>query len=52
MTYLRWAGCRVVFSYNSTYEKLDDNITGTTIIKFVCHTVLNTLNIVVYDDEV
>ena len=30
MPYPLWAGCRVVFAYNSTYEKLDDNITGST----------------------
>ena len=35
MSYLRWAGCRVVFSYNSTYKKLDNNITVSTIIKLV-----------------
>jgi hypothetical protein len=35
MSYLRWAGCRVVFSYNSTYENLDYNTTGSTTIKLV-----------------
>jgi len=32
----------VVLSYNSTYEKLDDNVTGLTIIKLVVTRYLNT----------